>query len=926
MPLTPAIPAPLAEYARTALEWDRFLALLAPYSASPLGRVWLSTLAPSADLAWIEREQALVHEMQLLLAEGVRPSLAGLSDPTQLLAKSRLTGAALEPDEIRTLLALAAAVSSWAATMHTPPDRYRENALPGLQALSEPIVTGHAATTLPPLLESIEAKLLPDGSLADSASAELSRIRRDIDRQQRTIEDSLRSALRRLAETGTAQDELITIRNDRFVIPVKAEAKRRVSGVVHGASSSGQTVYLEPLETIELNNDLVRLFEDELAEIHRIFLAITAQLAAQSHLLVPGAHILATIETLLIRARFAQAYDCARPRFTTGPHCEIRLTAARHPLLEHRLREQAVFQQDGDANDKTPYAGGGHSVAGGVQVNDSNRVIPSEAEGPAVDGRHESSPGIDGAALPATPDAVTPPDEVRSKKQRELPHREGTGPTNIVALSLALEPETKQLIISGPNTGGKTVGLKTAGLLCLLAQSGIPVPAFEATLPLLTAILADIGDAQSIEQNLSTFSAHITNLNRLSALAGPATLVLIDELGSATDPDEGAALAVAIAEHFLHSGAFSILSTHHTSLKIYGETTPGVVNASVGFNAQTLAPTYELRQGVPGASAGINIAARLGLAPQIIAAARARMTTQALDIGAFLDRLHAEIAALGEERLTLQAEEKALRKERHRLETEGAQEIRARTRELEAELTTLLRDLDARSKEAVQSIEDRAAREKAQAEAERRSARLRREFSEQFTAQVRQRKPNAMQAAAVQVAAHRRDPRTAVAGDTVQLKIGQQGRVTRELDPNTLEVAIGSMKMRVRRADITAILHNAPSSSQPPVSPTPVQAARKRNITIHTARDSASDLHTSLQTEINVIGLTADHAEDEVQKFVDQAFLSGLQRVRIVHGTGMGVLRRTLRASLQNHPHVATVTEAGSYEGGQGATIVELRQ
>ena len=940
MPLTPPIPAPLADYARTALEWDRFLALLAPYSASPLGRVWLATLAPSADLAWIEREHALVHEMQLLLAEGVRPSLAGLSDPTQLLAKSRLTGAALEPDEIRTLLALAAAVASWAATMLTPPDRYRETSLSRLQALSEPIVAGHAAATLPPLIESIEAKLLPDGSLSDSASPELARIRRDIDRQQRTIEDSLRSALRRLAETGTAQDELITIRGDRFVIPVKAEAKRRVSGVVHGASSSGQTVYLEPLETIELNNDLVRLFEDELAEVHRIFLAITAQLAAQSHLLVPGAHILATIETLLIRARFARAYDCVRPRFITGPHSEIRLTAARHPLLEHRLREQAVLQQHSDANDKTPCAGGGHFVAGGAQVNRQSQVgsqsqegvILSASEGPALP-RHESSPGIDGAAaLAATPNAATlppkaelaPPQVVRSKKQRELPHREGTGPTGIVALSLALEPETKQLIISGPNTGGKTVGLKTTGLLCLMAQAGIPVPAFEATLPVLSAILADIGDAQSIEQNLSTFSAHITNLNRLSSLAGPAALVLIDELGSATDPDEGAALAVAIAEHFLHSGAFSILSTHHTSLKIYGETTPGVVNASVGFNAQTLAPTYELRQGVPGASAGINIASRLGLAPEIIAAARARMTTQALDIGAFLDRLHAEIAALGEERLTLQAEEKALRKERHRLETEGAQEIRARTRELEAELTTLLRELEARSKEAVQSIEDRAAREKAQAEAERRSARLRREFSEQFTAQVRQRKPNAMQVAASQVAAHRRDPRTAIPGDTVQLKIGQQGRVTRELDPNTLEVAIGSMKMRVRRTDVTAILHNAPT--QPAVSPTPVQAARKRNITVHTARDSGSDLHTSLQTEINVIGLTADHAEDEVQKFVDQAFLSGLQRVRIVHGTGMGVLRRTLRASLQNHPHVATVTEADSYEGGQGATIVELRQ
>lgn len=870
---------PLTQFARQALEWDRFLALLTPYAASPLGRDWLAALAPSADLAAIEREHALVHEMQLLLAEGVRPALASLSDPTQLLAKSRLTGAALEPEEIRTLLQLAGAISSWAGTVRNPPDRYRHGGLPGLRTLSEPIVDAD----LQPLVESIESKLLPDGSLTDSASPELGRIRREIDRQQRTIEDSLRSALRRLSEGGSTQEDLITIRGDRFVIPVKAEAKRKVQGVVHGASSSGQTVYLEPLETIELNNDLVRLFEDELAEIHRIFLAMTAQLAAQSHILVPGAQILAVVETLVIRARFAQDYDCVRPRFTTGPQAELRLVAARHPLLEHRLREQ----------NKTASAAGGHFVAG----------------------TRNSSDEDDGAAGLATDSEM-----IASPSPRATP-----APSQVVPLSIALEPDKKQLIISGPNTGGKTVGLKTTGLLALIAQSGIPVPAFEATLPVLSAVLADIGDAQSIEQNLSTFSAHITNLNRLSSLAQPGTLVLIDELGSATDPDEGAALAVAIAEHFLHSGAWSIISTHHTSLKIYGETTPGVINAAVGFNAETLAPTYELRQGVPGASAGINIASRLGLAPPIIERARARMTTQALDIGQFLDRLHAEIASLGDERLRVQSEEKALKKERHRLETEGAQEMRARLRELENELNSLLRDLETKSKEAVQSIEDRAAREKAQAEGERRAARLRREFSEQFTAHVQQRKPSPMQQAAAQVAARQRDPRLAVTGDIVKLRVGQQGRVTRELDANNVEVSIGSMKMRVRRADIAAIVQAA--SNVVPASPTPVQAAgSKRNITVRTARDSDNELGSALQTEINVIGLTADHAEDEVQKFIDQAFLSGLPRVRVVHGTGMGVLRRTLRAALGRHPHVATVTEADQYEGGQGATVVELRQ
>jgi DNA mismatch repair protein MutS2 len=829
------MPTVLTEFARAALEWDRFLDLLEPYAVSALGRAWLRELAPSADLGWLEREHSLVAEMRLLLAEGVRPSLAGLSDPTQLLAKARLPGTALEPAEIRALVALADAIVSWTAILATPPERIRAQ-LPGLHALSEPL----AASGLVQLAASIQAKLLPDGSLADTASPELGRIRREIDRQQRAIEDSLRSALRKLAEGGTAQEELITIRGDRFVIPVKAEAKRRVAGIVHGASSSGQTVYLEPLETLELNNELVRLFEAELAEMHQIFLAMTAQLAAQAPVLGPGAEVLAVIETLWMRARFAEVYDAVRPRFSSGGGASLRLTAARHPLLEHRLR-----------------ATGGEGAA--------QKVVP---------------------------------------------------------LSIALEADARQMVISGPNTGGKTVVLKTTGLLALMAQSGIPVPAFEATFPVFQALLADIGDAQSIEANLSTFSAHITNLNRISRLAGPATLVLLDELGSATDPDEGSALAVAIAEYFLHAGAWTVLSTHLTAIKIWAETTRGVVNASVGFNADTLAPTYELRQGVPGASSGIHIAARLGLSPEIVERARARMTSQALDIGAFLDRLHAQIAAVGEERVALQAEERALRKERHRLETEGMAEWREQTRELERQLNATLRELETQAKAAVEAIEERTAREKAQAEAERRVARLRREFSEQFTSQVRSRRPNAMQAAAAQAAAHSLDPALAGVGDTVRLKIGQQGRVTRELDANTLEVAIGSMKMRVRRGEIAQVVQRARTDR----GPSPLEGVRqKRNITVHTTRGE-DDMHTGVASEIHVIGLTADHAGDEVAKYIDQAFLAGLRRVRVVHGTGMGVLRRTLRASLQAHPHVASVTEADTYEGGQGATIVELRQ
>ena len=404
------------------------------------------------------------------------------------------------------------------------------------------------------------------GRLADDASPELRRIRREMERQQRAIEESLRSALRRFSEGGSAQDDLITIRGERFVIPVKAEWKRRVQGVVHGASSSGQTVYVEPLETIELNNDLVRLLEDEQAEIHRIFAAMTRQIAQYAPVILKGAEVLAEVDTLQARARFALEFDCVEPRFAETENPELILKDARHPLLEKRLR------------------------------------------------------GTGGSAVP---------------------------------MSLSLTSDARQLIISGPNTGGKTVALKTAGLLAIMAQSGVPVPAEETVLPVFDAMLADIGDAQSIEQNLSTFSAHIVNLNRIAAVADACSLVLLDELGSATDPEEGAALAVAIAEHFLRARAWSIISTHHTSLKVYAANTPGVINAAVGFDEQTLAPTYEVRQGVPGASAGINIAARLGLDRSMIDAARSRLSTQTQDIGRFIDSLHEQLRAATAERSRL---------------------------------------------------------------------------------------------------------------------------------------------------------------------------------------------------------------------------------------------------------------------------------
>jgi len=447
----------------------------------------------------------------------------------------------------------------------------------------------------------------------------------------------------------------------------------------------------------------------------------------------------------------------------------------------------------------------------------------------------------------------------------------------------------------------------------MMAQAGIPVPAVEATFPLFDAFLADIGDAQSIEQNLSTFSAHITNLERISQLADGSSLVLLDELGSATDPEEGAALAVAIAGFFLDRHAWCLISTHHTSLKLYAAKRPGVLNASVGFDEETLAPTFALRLGVPGASAGINIAQRLGLSSTIIADARAQQNTQTQDIAHFLDQLHGQLDAVAREREELKRREQEVAREKSRLESEGLKEWRTKVRDLEQQLQSLLKDFTYQMRETVRAIDDRAAQQKLSKEAERRMARLRREFSEQFNSVV----------VAQHSGADRGDSnaqphlvRHVSVGDTVKLKsLGKTGVVQRQVDGNAFEVAIGPMKMRVAREDIAEVI-----PARAPVAVSPLEAARGRGVTVSIAHPGEM-----VRPELNVIGRTVEQATGEVEQYLDRAFLAGLPRVRIVHGMGMGVLRKALRALMERHPHVSLVAEASPNEGGAGATVVDLR-
>jgi DNA mismatch repair protein MutS2 len=821
--LLPNVPSPLPEASAAALEWPRLREAIAGRTFSPLGRAWVLALEPSAELAWIEQQQQRTEEVRAMLRGGGSFDFHGLFDPTALLDQARIEGAALEGMEIASLLGVVERVAAWRNVIDPPANGARYN-WPGIAALSAALVDYDFA----PLLRLLRGKIEPDGSLNDDASPELRRIRRAMERQHRAIEESLRRSLRSLTEGGSTQDDLITIRGERFVIPVKAEFKRRVPGVVHGSSSSGQTVFVEPLETIEQNNELVRLLDEEQGEIHRILVAMTRALGENAAAIHLGTCILAEVEAHVARARFAETLDCVRPVFAQ----ELSLTAARHPLLE--LRMQAAAREEGG---------------------EAARPVP---------------------------------------------------------LTIVLPTATKQLIISGPNTGGKTVSLKTLGLLALMAQAGIPVPAEEAKLPLFTSVYADIGDAQSIERNLSSFSAHVVNLDRISREATPSSLVLLDELGSATDPEEGAALAVAVASHFLAANVWCCITTHLTSLKVYAANHSGVLNAAVGFDQETLTPTYELRLGVPGASAGLNIAARLGLSPEIIAAARAQMTTQTADIGAFLDQLHDQLTAAGAERESLRRREQELSREKARVEVEGRVEQKARTKELEAKLSSLMEDFAYQLRETVKAIEDKTVAQKIARDSAARLARLRREFSEQFNSTVVAHNTGADKN---DPAAQPHVPKGIKVGDLVKLKsLGRQARVDRVIDAKTFEVSIGPMKMRAAIDDIAGV------ESVKVV--TPLEAARRRgNVTVSTGNDP-----DYMSSEINVIGRTADEAHDEVERFLDRAFLAGLPRIRIVHGTGMGVLRRTLRDYLRGHPHVTTVTEPPQNEGGQGATVVELRQ
>ena len=617
------------------------------------------------------------------------------------------------------------------------------------------------------------------------------------------LNQKLESILRSASYAAQVQEQWISIRNGRYVIPVRAEQKRTFGGVIHGSSSSGATVFMEPLATLELNNDLVRLQEDEFREVRRILVELTGQVAERADGLQHAVSICADLDLTFAKARFGRDFDCVRP--CASADRRLGLVRARHPLLEDHLRRR------------------------GLQA---------------------------------------------------------------VPISIEMGPNSYVLIVSGPNAGGKTVALKTVGLFALMNQSGVPLPAEEATVPVFDRILADIGDQQSIANELSTFSAHVLAIRSMLEAASSDSLILLDEIGTSTEPGEGAALARAVVEAFREIGAVTVATTHYNRLKLYAESTPSVANAAMEFNETTLEPTYRLLHGLAGSSSGLKIAERLGLTGPIVERARALQDAADVEAARYVDELRERVRVLEDRKRQFEDEQEHFKvwkqQEAERVQAQRREEVRRGERRVES----IVRELSERARRELKSAGEESVR--------------------RFKRRLAQSEARAVSEVHRELEVERADSGTGPSVAPAEIKTGALVRIpslgitgsVSAVMPGGVEVIAGNMHIR-RPLDDIEFLGGAPVTL-----PKGVSFAFQPRLESH---------------EIHLIGSHVDEALPRIDKFLDDAYLAQAGRVRIIHGSGMGVLRRAVAGFLKGHPHVAHFDPALPNEGGAGVTIVTLR-
>jgi DNA mismatch repair protein MutS2 len=797
-----------------ALEFDRIVDSVSRLAQTPPGGDRLARLQPLDDAREVASALATTAEAVRFLSGVGDIALRAPAELGEILESLGVEGRALEPVQLIGLSTFLASVEATASGV-----RRARASFPLLGAIVEP------AASFEREIADVRRKIDPGGDVVDDASPELRSIRERLRKQRSRLRGTLESYLRGKDTAKYLQQQVVTDRNGRYVLVVRAEHRTAIPGIVHGSSASGASLFLEPLSTVEINNDIVALEQQEHEEVRRILLLLTDAFRRRGGELGRTVDASTALDVVQAKARYSLDIDGIAPAL--APDGRLELRAARHPLLIARRTE------------------------------------------------------------------VTPVD-------------------------IVLIPPTRVLVITGPNTGGKTVALKTAGLLPLMAQAGLLIPAAEGSqVPVLHSVFADIGDEQSIAESLSTFSAHIANVVAMdTALALPA-LVLLDEAGGGTDPNEGGALATAIIDHFRKRGAIVVATTHFDALKTYAANTEEVTSAGFGFNPETFAPTYRLHYGSPGSSLALEISTRLGLPASIIEHARAQRTAREAQLAQHLAKVEREVQGLDHERrlvarerqmveetqARLQAREQELRDREETFRKRLDQKLDERMRDARREIDAVIDSLKARASSIASDAERRAARlvptgDIGSARADARGA------LEKVEERLRDGPPSPPSLPAGASA------RPAALGDRVAVgPLGLEG-IVQSIHDGHAEVDVRGKRMRARIGELRVLV---------PAAAAPARAPVRVNVEMAPREGAVSN-------EINVIGANSEDAVGRVERFLDEAAVNDLRSLRIIHGYGTGTLRRSIAEFLRVHPEVSNFGPAPDNQGGGGVTVVELKE
>jgi DNA mismatch repair protein MutS2 len=827
-----------------ALEFDRIVEAVRRFALTPTGAARLARLRPLTDPRAVSAALAATSETVRFLGDN-QLGLHAPADLETILESVTVEGRALEPGHLLALASFLASIDGASASV-----RRARSAFPILRAIAD------RAASFEREIADVRSKIDPGGEVVDEASPELRSLRDRLRKQRTRLRGTLESYLRGKDTSKYLQQQIVTDRNGRYVLIVRSEHRTAIPGIVHGSSGSGASLFLEPLSTVEINNDIVALEQQEAEEVRRILLALTDAFRGRADDLERTVAAATELDVLQARARFSIAVDGVQPAIATDGRLELR--NARHPLLIPAVRRHISDPLEEPSDDDSP-----------------------------ADSRAAETAGASPAPVP---------------------------------VDVLLIPPVRVLVITGPNTGGKTVALKTAGLLSLMAQAGLLIPAADGSqIPVFRTVFADIGDEQSISASLSTFSAHIANIVAMEKALELPSLVLLDEAGAGTDPLEGGALAMAMIDHFRKRGAMVVATTHYDALKSYAATTEGVMAAGFGFNPETFAPTYRLNYGAPGSSLALEIANRLGMPADVIEQARAHRSARETQLAEHLSKVERDLQALehqhrlaARERETLedtaaklQAREQDLRNReetfRRKLEERIEERLRDARREIDAVVAGLKAKTDSLAAEAERRMAPRLipTGETGAARAEARSA----------IDAIGERLRVPSDAGAPAAAAQTEPGRQPAVGDRVLVgAFGLEG-VVQALHDRDAEVDVRGKRLRARIDELRVVTPAAAIQAQP---------GRVRvNVDLQPRE--------GLLSELNLIGCHVDEALARTEKFLDEALVSELKSVRLIHGFGTGQLRRAIAEFLQSHPFVLHFAAAPPNQGGGGVTVVELK-